>query len=127
MSDPITPPAVETAMNSARDPRIERSLGAAERYVRQMIFAGIGREGQERIGRARVLVAGWGATGSGLANTLARAGVGYLRIADRDYVEGNNLQRQVLYDEEDVRRGLPKAAAAAQRLRAINGAITVEP
>src|SRR5262249_40174769 len=125
--DPATSLGTEVALNSARDPRVERSLGAAERYVRQTIFAGIGREGQKRIGRARALVVGCGATGSVLANNLARAGVGHLRIADRDYVEGNNLQRQVLYDEEDVRRGLPKAVAAAQRLRAINGAITVEP
>src|SRR5215831_17109161 len=127
MSDPITPPAVETAMNSARDPRIERSLGAAERYVRQTIFAGIGREGQKRIGRARALVVGCGATGSVLANNLARAGVGHLRIADRDYVEGNNLQRQVLYDEADVRSRLPKAIAAANQLRRVNHLITVEP
>jgi molybdopterin-synthase adenylyltransferase len=127
MSDPVTPLATGTALNGARDPRVERSLDAAERYVRQTIFAGIGSEGQERIGRGRVLIVGCGATGSVLANNLARAGVGHLRLADRDYVEGNNLQRQVLYDEEDVRRGLPKAAAAVQRLRAINGAIVVEP
>jgi len=127
VSDPATPSATETAPNGARDPRAERSLGAQERYVRQTIFAGIGREGQDRIGRARALIVGCGATGSVLANSLARSGVGHLRIADRDYVEGNNLQRQVLYDEEDVRRGLPKAVAAAQRLRAINGAITIEP
>src|SRR5262245_10427647 len=98
MSDPVTPLAAETALNDARDPRVERSLAAAERYVRQTIFAGIGREGQERIGRGRVLIVGCGATGSVLANNLARAGVGHLRLADRDYVESNNLQRQVLYD-----------------------------
>src|SRR5262249_30093015 len=127
VSDTATPSATETALNGARDPRVERSLGAEERYVRQTIFTGIGREGQERIGRARALVVGCGATGSVLANNLARAGVGHLRIADRDYVESNNLQRQVLYDEMDVRRGMPKAAAAAQRLEAINSAILVEP
>src|SRR5437879_872711 len=76
------------------DADIERSLGSGERYQRQALFFGIGREGQVRIGRARVLIVGCGATGSVLANNLARAGVGYLRIVDRDFVEGNNLQRQ---------------------------------
>jgi molybdopterin-synthase adenylyltransferase len=105
---------------------VERGLAREERYARQTLFAGIGRAGQERLGRARALIVGCGATGSVLANNLARAGVGHLRIADRDYVEGNNLQRQVLYDEDDVRQGMPKAAAAARRLRAINGQIDVE-
>src|SRR5689334_13836806 len=82
----------------AADERTERGLDAAERYARQTLFVGIGREGQRAIGRARMLIVGCGATGSVLANNLARAGVGHLRIADRDYVEGNNLQRQVLYD-----------------------------
>ncbi len=109
------------------DVDIERSLGSGERYQRQALFFGIGREGQERIARARVLIVGCGATGSVLANNLARAGVGYLRIVDRDFVEGNNLQRQVLYDEDDVRGRMPKAEAAAHRLRAINGAITIDP
>jgi molybdopterin-synthase adenylyltransferase len=116
-----TPPAL------GHDDGTERSLGSGERYQRQALFFGIGREGQQRIGRARVLIVGCGATGSVLANNLARAGVGYLRIVDRDFVEGNNLQRQVLYDEDDVRQGMPKAAAAARRLRAINGAIEIEP
>jgi adenylyltransferase/sulfurtransferase len=109
------------------DERIERSLSDAERYARQTLFHGIGRTGQERIGRARALVVGCGALGSVLANNLARAGVGHLRIVDRDYVEGNNLQRQVLYDEDDVRRGMPKAAAAAENLRRVNSRITMEP
>jgi adenylyltransferase/sulfurtransferase len=113
--------------HDADELRRARGLHAAERYARQTLFTGIGREGQERLGRARVLIVGCGATGSVLANNLGRAGVGHLRIADRDYVEGNNLQRQVLYDETDVLRGMPKAAAAAERLRQINSLIEVEP
>src|SRR5260221_11498787 len=105
----------------------EHSLGAGERYARQTLFFGIGGAGQERLGRARGLIVGCGATGSVLANNLARARVGHLRLADRDYVEGNNLQRQVLYEEEDVLRGMPKAAAAAERLRHINSLVHVEP
>jgi adenylyltransferase/sulfurtransferase len=108
------------------DRRAERGLNAPERYARQTLFAGIGRDGQEQLGRARVLVVGCGATGSTLANNLARAGVGHLRIVDRDFVEGNNLQRQVLYEEDDVLRGMPKAAAAAERLRKINSLIEVD-
>ena len=102
------------------------SLGASERYARQTLFTGIGRDGQERLARSTVLVVGCGATGSVLANNLARAGVGRLRIVDRDFVEGNNLQRQVLYEEDDVARTLPKAVAAAERLRHINSTIAVE-
>ncbi|HST89284.1 MAG TPA: ThiF family adenylyltransferase [Ktedonobacterales bacterium] len=128
---PITPTMTTqtpaTTRNGARDERAERGLGAGERYARQTLFAGIGQQGQERIARGRVLIVGCGALGSVLANNLARAGVGHLRIADRDYVEGNNLQRQVLYVEDDVRRGMPKAAAAAEYLRRVNGLITIEP
>ncbi|WIG61613.1 MAG: Molybdopterin-synthase adenylyltransferase [Ktedonobacterales bacterium] len=113
--------------NLHADPHAERSLSASERYARQTLFAGIRRDGQERITRGRVLIVGCGALGTVLANNLARAGVGHLRIADRDYVEGNNLQRQVLFDEEDVRRGMPKAIAAAQTLSRVNSLITVEP
>jgi molybdopterin/thiamine biosynthesis adenylyltransferase len=107
--------------------RSNRSLSSAERYSRQTLFPGIGRAGQERLARTRVLIVGCGASGSSLANNLARAGVGYLRLADRDFIEGNNLQRQVLYEEEDVLRGLPKAVAAAERLRRINSLVEVEP
>jgi adenylyltransferase/sulfurtransferase len=98
-----------------------------DRYARQTLFAGIGREGQERLLAARVAVIGCGALGTVLANNLARAGVGHLIIADRDYIEANNLQRQVLFDEDDLAGNLPKAAAAAQRLRRINSDITIEP
>ncbi len=97
-----------------------------DRYARQTLFAGIGAAGQERIGRGTGAIVGCGALGTVLANNLARAGVGHLRIADRDFIEANNLQRQILFDEDDIAQGLPKAAAAAARLRRINSAITVE-
>ncbi len=109
------------------DERLERSLDAPERYARQTLFAGIGQRGQERISQGRVLIVGCGALGTILANNLARAGVGSLRIADRDYVEGNNLQRQILYDENDVRRRMPKAIAAAEQLGRVNHLIHIEP
>src|SRR5215469_16362104 len=98
-----------------------------DRYARQTLFAGIGREGQERLLASRVAILGCGALGTVLANNLARAGVGHLIIADRDYIEANNLQRQVLFDEDDLASNLPKAAAAAQRLRRINSDIAIEP
>lgn len=101
--------------------------GDLARYARQMRYAPIGEEGQRRIGAGRALLCGCGALGSVLANTLARAGVGSLRIVDRDFLELNNLQRQVLYDEDDVAAGLPKAIAAANRLRRINSTIDIEP
>lgn len=97
------------------------------RYARQLRFAPLGEAGQEAICQGRALVVGCGALGSVIANTLARAGVGRLRIVDRDFLELNNLQRQVLYDEADVASGLPKAIAAANKLRAINSRIEVEP
>jgi adenylyltransferase/sulfurtransferase len=97
------------------------------RYARQMRFAAIGEQGQRRLAAARVLLCGCGALGTTIANTLIRAGVGRLRIVDRDFVELSNLQRQVLFDEADAAAGLPKAIAAAERLRAINASATVEP
>lgn len=98
-----------------------------ERYVRQMIFPDIGREGQGRLLASAVTVIGCGALGSVIANNLARAGIGHLRIVDRDYVELNNLQRQVLFDEEDITQGLPKAIAAAEKLRRVNSGVEIEP
>jgi len=82
------------------------------RYDRQARYAPLGEEGQQRLGHARALVCGCGALGSVVAETLVRAGVGFVRIVDRDFLELNNLQRQVLYDEQDVADGLPKAIAA---------------
>ena len=89
-------------------------------------FPGIGEAGQRRLLEAHVTIIGVGATGSVLANHLARAGVGHLRIVDRDFVELNNLQRQLLYDEDDVAQMLPKAVAAARKLRRVNSTIEVE-
>ncbi len=97
------------------------------RYARQIRYAPLGEAGQRRLLDARILVCGCGALGSVVANTLARAGVGSLRIVDRDFLELNNLQRQVLYDEADVASGLPKAIAAANKLRQINSQITIDP
>ena len=98
-----------------------------DRYSRQVRYAHLGEAGQRRLLAAHVLICGCGALGSMLANTLARAGVGRLRIVDRDFVETTNLQRQVLFDEQDAARSLPKAVAAAEKLRLINSQVAVEP
>jgi molybdopterin/thiamine biosynthesis adenylyltransferase len=98
-----------------------------ERYSRQILFPGIGARGQQRLAEARVAIVGCGATGSAIAGLLARAGVGTLRIIDRDYVEASNLQRQALFDEADAAASLPKAIAAARKLAACNSQIVVEP
>ncbi len=100
---------------------------ALARYERQFRFLPLGEEGQRRLLAARALICGCGALGSVIANTLVRAGVGAVRIVDRDFLEWNNLQRQVLYDESDVAARLPKAIAAAAKLRAINSTVAVEP
>lgn len=97
-----------------------------ERYSRQIRFAPIGAEGQGRISASRVALIGAGALGSVAAELLVRAGVACIRIVDRDFVESSNLQRQSLYDEEDVRRNLPKAEAAAAKLRRINSGVQIE-
>lgn len=102
-------------------------MGALDRYSRQTLFAPIGKEGQERLRAATVTIIGCGALGTVLANNLCRAGIGHLVIADRDYIELNNLQRQILFDEDDITRRLPKAIAAAERLRRVNSEITIEP
>jgi adenylyltransferase/sulfurtransferase len=98
-----------------------------ERYSRQVLFSGIGEDGQNRISRSAVLIIGCGALGTMLANHLVRAGVGSIKIVDRDYVELSNLQRQVLFDEADVRKQLPKAVAAVEKLKQINSDIRIEP
>lgn len=98
-----------------------------ERYSRQILFAGIGVAGQQRLSDSSIAIAGCGALGSFQAGALARAGVGRLLLIDRDYVEWSNLQRQWLYEEEDAAEGLPKAVAAARRLGKINSSISVEP
>lgn len=96
------------------------------RYHRQMIFPGLGQEGQRRLLDATVVVVGCGATGTALSNLLARMGVGTLRIVDRDFIELNNLQRQILFDEADIAADLPKAEAAARKLRQVNSNITID-
>lgn len=107
---------------------MERELAVdLARYARQVRFSPLGEEGQRRLSNSRALLCGCGALGSTIANTLVRAGVGKLRIVDRDFVELSNLQRQVLFDEDDVRNGLPKAVAAAEKLGRINSTVTVEP
>jgi len=98
-----------------------------ERYSRQTLFHGIGVEGQRRLASGRVAIVGCGATGSALAGLLARAGVGKLRIIDRDYVEPSNLQRQSLFDEKDALESLPKAVAAARKIASFNSEIAIEP
>jgi adenylyltransferase/sulfurtransferase len=98
-----------------------------DRYSRQIRFREIGEDGQRRLSQARVAIVGCGALGSAQAELLARAGVGFLRLIDRDYIEWSNLQRQSLYDEKDAEEGLPKAAAAAVRLKSINSTIEIEP
>jgi molybdopterin-synthase adenylyltransferase len=98
-----------------------------DRYSRQVLFGGIGEQGQRRLLAARVLIVGCGALGSAHAESLARAGVGHLRIVDRDFVEPSNLQRQTMFTESDAEKRLPKAIAAANHLREINSEIEVEP
>lgn len=99
----------------------------SDRYSRQILFRGIGPEGQRKLAASRVAIVGCGATGSALAGLLARAGVGTLRIIDRDYVETSNLQRQSMFDEQDAAESLPKAIAAARKIAAFNSQIVVEP
>jgi adenylyltransferase/sulfurtransferase len=98
-----------------------------ERYSRQMRFYGLGEVGQRKLLDSRVTLCGCGALGTVLANALVRAGVGHLRLIDRDFIETSNLQRQVLFDEHDVAENLPKAEAAARKLAAINSSVHVEP
>ncbi len=97
-----------------------------ERYSRQILFAGIGEGGQERLLSASAVLVGCGALGTVVGGLLARAGIGRLRIIDRDFVEPSNLQRQTLFDEQDAREALPKAVAAERHLRAINDGVHVE-
>jgi adenylyltransferase/sulfurtransferase len=97
-----------------------------DRYSRQIRFAPIGEGGQQRLASARVLLVGLGALGTVAADQLVRSGIGFLRIVDRDFVELSNLQRQSLFDEDDIRNNLPKAIAADARLRRINSSVQIE-
>jgi molybdopterin/thiamine biosynthesis adenylyltransferase len=98
----------------------------SDRYSRQVLFQELGEEGQRRLLGSRVTITGCGALGSFQAGALARAGIGHLRIIDRDYVEGSNLQRQWLFTEADAREGLPKAVAAVRAISLINSEIDAE-
>jgi molybdopterin/thiamine biosynthesis adenylyltransferase len=112
---PATPDAKSTEAHPA----------TAERYSRQVLFAGIGTEGQKKLAASHVAIAGCGATGAAAASLLARAGVGALTLIDRDYVEESNLQRQVLFDEADALAALPKAEAARRKISLFNGSVRV--
>jgi adenylyltransferase/sulfurtransferase len=105
---------------------MDSKLGLEDRYSRQILFRGIGPDGQAKLAHSCAAIIGCGATGSALSSLLARAGVGSLRIIDRDYVEPSNLQRQVLFDESDAAESLPKAIAAQRKLQAANSSIKIE-
>src|SRR5690606_15429643 len=96
------------------------------RYHRQMLLPGVGEEGQRRLLESRALMVGGGALGTVIADLRTRAGAGTLTIVDRDVVEATNLQRQTLFDEKDAAEGVPKAEAAARKLRAINSGVRIE-
>ena len=102
-------------------------MQADQRYSRQILFPPIGEAGQQQLSAATVAVAGCGATGSVLCGLLARAGIGHLRIIDRDYVELSNLQRQSLFDEADAAESVPKAIAAARRIATFNSGVVAQP
>ncbi len=108
-------------------PTVSESNTPANRYARQQQFAPVGKEGQERIASSRVAILGCGALGTVAAEILVRAGVGCIRLVDRDIVEWTNLQRQSLFDETDAVQARAKAEAAAERLTQINSSITIEP
>ncbi len=123
----LRPPRSWRPASGGGRPPVDRGTGQetgggldSERYSRQVRFAPIGADGQERLARARVLILGCGALGAACAEQLCRSGVGLLRLVDRDFVESSNLQRQTLYDEADAAAALPKAVAAAARLTQIN-------
>ncbi|ASK63191.1 thiamine biosynthesis protein ThiF [Virgibacillus phasianinus] len=98
----------------------------SNRYSRQLLFHPIQHSGQEKLQKSSVLIVGLGALGTVICNHLVRAGVGRVRIIDRDYVELSNLQRQMLYDEEDVKEALPKAVAAKSKLKKINSSTVID-
>src|SRR5262249_25899420 len=111
----------------AQDPIINTDMDFADRYSRQVLFPGIGAQGQKKLAESRVAIVGCGATGTSVAGRLAPRGVCGLRVIDRDYVEPSNLQRQSLFDEADAAESLPKAVAAARKIGTFNSAVAVEP
>ena len=114
-------------LRAPADPSSASGEALAARYSRQILFDRIGEEGQRALCSSRVTLIGCGALGTVIAETLVRAGVGFIRICDRDFIERDNLQRQVLFDEDDIAAGRPKAEAAALRLGRINPDVVVEP
>lgn len=114
------------ADQSPQTPEVSNA-SAADRYARQTLLPQVGPAGRARIAASRVLIVGCGALGTVMAELLVRAGVGFVRVVDRDLVELTNLQRQTLFDESDAAAGLPKAVAAARRLRALNSSVAIEP
>src|SRR6266851_9662414 len=119
----------ERSIAAARISRLARSEMDSKlygKYSRQILFAEIGEAGQQRLLGERAVLVGCGALGTSAANLLVRAGLGKLRIVDRDFVEPSNLQRQTLFEESDARETLPKAVAAERRLLAINSGVAVE-
>jgi adenylyltransferase/sulfurtransferase len=106
--------------------QLDKADPTLARYNRQMLWEPIGIAGQKKLRDAKVLMVGCGALGTVLANTLARAGVGHITIIDRDFIEITNLQRQVLFDEDDVKDQLPKSVAGKRKLDKINSAVTIE-
>src|SRR5579871_6450655 len=116
----------DLATQNGSNPANPAPRPADDRYSRQILFRAIGEPGQKKLAAARVALVGCGATGSALAGLLARAGVGTLRIIDRDYVEPSNLQRQSLFDETDAADSLPKAIAATRKIAAFNSQIRSE-
>ena len=122
--DPLTL-SFDVIMEGGFERAVELTSEEKERYSRQILFAGLGEDGQERLLQAQAAIVGCGALGSFQAAALARAGVGHLTIVDRDYVEPGNLQRQWLFEEADAAEALPKAVAAGRRLKSINSSVQV--
>jgi len=118
--------ALIIAVNTESSP-VTMPVTIDERYSRQVLFAGIGQAGQDRLRRSCIAIVGCGATGSAAASLLARAGIGKLIIIDRDYVEFSNLQRQSLFDENDATESLPKALAASRKIKSFNSEVEVAP
>jgi len=117
--------ASSASRSSKASPTSSSAFDDRDRYSRQILFPGIGIEGQDALAKAHVAIAGCGATGAAAASLLARAGVGTLTLIDRDFVEPSNLQRQVLYDEADALQSLPKAEAARRKIAQFNSGIDV--
>lgn len=112
-------------VHAAQTQPLTPEISDPERYSRQVLFSGIGPEGQRRLARSHVAIVGCGATGAAAASLLARAGVGTLTLIDRDFVEPSNLQRQILFDEQDALDALPKAEAARRKIALFNSSINV--